>query len=142
MSNRRTPSDFRGFDPHVPFSFYQRHLPQWRPSGTVYFVPFRQPGSVPRSVLDYVERLRLQCDLRSLQHAGKQRRKVNERKARNLFEASLDEGRSNRVIQSIGRIPLKCGHPCTDSFRRGGPVRLTIGWGSEDDHFSQVTATG
>lgn len=232
MSNRPPPPHFQGFDPQGILTTYQRHLPHWRQPGATYFVTFRLADSVPRSVLELVERLRRECELRSHEPAAKSLREECERKSRNLLEASLDEGhgacvlrdelnveilrgrlahglgtqhflgcgvvmpnhvhaiicpfegfpledilgqvkaysaikinsRSGargrlwqeesydriirdeehlyRVIQYIGRNPLKCNHPSPNSIRWVHPEWIAAGWGFEDGRISFESATG
>jgi hypothetical protein len=55
------PKDFTGFDPasaiqRGEFSGYSRHLPHWRLAGACYFVTFRLADSIPREVLEEIQR--------------------------------------------------------------------------------------
>jgi len=229
MSNRPAPPHFRGFDLQGTVATDQRH---WRQPRATYFVALRLADSVPRSVPEFVERLRLECELRSHEPAAKSLREEYERQARTLLESSLDEGHGAcvlrdevnieivrgrlahgldtqhflgcgavmpndvqgiicprerfkledilgqikaysaininsrirwsgrswqeesddriirdedhlyRVIQYIGRNPLKCGHPFPDSIRWVHPQWIAAGWGFEASQISREPTTG
>ena len=52
------PPNFRGMQPDVPITVYQRHLPHWRQSGATYFVTFRLADALPQEKLQLLKRLR------------------------------------------------------------------------------------
>jgi REP element-mobilizing transposase RayT len=69
------PRDFIGFDPTscIPqddFSAYSRHLPHWRLPGACYFVTFRLEDSIPKPVLDGLNREADQWKLEFAKHGG------------------------------------------------------------------------
>jgi putative transposase len=55
--NLPAPPGFRGFDPVVPMTMYQRHLPHWRQDGATYFVTFHTADALPKSVFEFRRRL-------------------------------------------------------------------------------------
>lgn len=56
--NRDPPPGFRGLDPHIPVSFYTRHLLHWRQDGATCFVTFRLADSFPQNKLHELESLK------------------------------------------------------------------------------------
>jgi putative transposase len=56
--NLPPPPGFRGLEPDVPLTMYQRHLPHWRQRGATYFVTFRLADALPQEKLDQLKRLR------------------------------------------------------------------------------------
>ena len=53
--NLPAPTGFRGLDPHLPVTRYERHLPHWRQAGATYFVTFRLGDSLPQGKLNELE---------------------------------------------------------------------------------------
>jgi putative transposase len=56
--NLPAPPGFRGLDPELPVTQYQRHLPHWRQDGATYFVTFRLADSLPQSKLNELRGIR------------------------------------------------------------------------------------
>ena len=99
MFNRPAPPHFKGFDPNGIVTSYQRNLPHWRHPGATYFVTFRLADAIPQSVLDYLQRLRVEMFRRAGQPAAKGLQEECDRLSRSILEGSLDEGHGRCLLR-------------------------------------------
>jgi REP element-mobilizing transposase RayT len=56
--NRDAPPGFKGLQPDLPVTIYERHLPHWRQDGATYFVTYRLADSLPQSKLRFLASLK------------------------------------------------------------------------------------
>ena len=123
MSSRRLPPPhFRGFDPHGPFTFYQRHLPHWRQPGATYFVTYRLADSLPQGVIDYISRMRHEIMRLGTNPSAKVLRDQYEQEVGRRFESSLDEGHGQCVFQDTANAKI-----LDDSLQFGSKDRYFLG---------------
>ena len=102
MPNRSTPPHFQGFDQLGEFQNHERKLPHWRQPGATYFVTFRLADSLPRVVLDYLARVRLELFRLGSDPRANDLREQYEREVTQRVETSLDEGHGNCLLAQPG----------------------------------------
>ncbi len=99
MWNLPPPPGFRGLQPDLPLTVYQRHLPHWRQDGATYFVTFRLGDSLPQSKLDELALLKVEWER---QHPEPQPAEALEKLARQAYERVerwLDEGMGDCLLK-------------------------------------------
>jgi putative transposase len=97
--NLPPPPGFRGLDPNVPLTVYQRLLPHWRQDGATYFVTFRLNDSLPQSKLELLHRLKLDWERRNPPPRSRETLERLARQTMQHLEGWLDEGMGCCVLK-------------------------------------------
>lgn len=99
MFNLPGPAGFRGLDPDLPITRYERHLPHWRQSGATYVVTFRLGDSLPQSKLRELETLRSEWQSRIRPPWTEETWQAYSREAMRRVEGWLDQGMGSCVLR-------------------------------------------
>ncbi len=104
--NLPPPPNFRGLQPDIPVTMYQRHLPHWRQKGATYFVTFRLADALPQEKLQQLKRWR---DIWEQEHPPPRTEAEWDDFAREITrrtEAWMDEGSGECVFRDEGLAKL------------------------------------
>jgi REP element-mobilizing transposase RayT len=97
--NLPAPPGFRGLDPDLPITRYERHLPHWRQPRATYVVTYRQGDSLPQSKLRELTALRTQWEKRFRPPWTESTWHAYSRKAMRYIEGWLDQGMGSCVLR-------------------------------------------
>ncbi|QDT03699.1 Transposase IS200 like protein [Rubripirellula lacrimiformis] len=98
--NLESPAGFRGLQPDIPVTMYQRHLPHWRQKGATYFVTFRLADALPQSKQLELKRWRAEWERQNPEPRTEQQWDDFARQQAIDVERWLDEGFGECVFAS------------------------------------------